>query len=219
MVIGITQRVVVNQFGEVQDALDQRWFALARALKITLVPIPNALKNPVAYLKQFSLEGVIFSGGNDVIVKSLAPEVQQKLNTAPERDRTEGALLQYALENTLPVLGVCRGAQFINVFFDGGLIALKAEEHVAREHNVYWVNNEFIAVDEPLFSVNSYHNFGVDYQTLAKSCLVLATTENKEVEAFHHKTAPILGLLWHPERYTQLTPHDLSILSQFFKRS
>jgi len=42
-------------------------------------------------------------------------------NVAPERDAFERTLLEFAIEHELPVLGVCRGAQLINVHFGGSL--------------------------------------------------------------------------------------------------
>ena len=216
MIIGITQRVVINQFGERQDAIDQRWFQLAKMLQVTLLPIPNVLEDPISYLKTFFVEGVIFSGGNDVAIDSLGLEEQRKLNLAPDRDRTEELILNYVIEKNLPLLGVCRGAQFINVCFKGGLVALNADEHVAKDHQIFWRRNDFIELNEPSFTVNSFHNFGINHHTLSKHCIPLAVTENGEIEAFHHNSAPVLGLLWHPERYTQHTPHDLRIISQFF---
>ena len=57
-------------------------------------------------------DGFILSGGNDL------SSLSNSKNISFERDKTEFALLQYANDQSIPVLGVCRGFQIMNVFFE-----------------------------------------------------------------------------------------------------
>jgi putative glutamine amidotransferase len=59
------------------------------------------------------VEGVFFLGGND-LTEFADPEYE---NTARERDATERSLVSYCIEQSLPLLGVCRGMQAINMFW------------------------------------------------------------------------------------------------------
>ena len=67
-------------------------------------------------------DGLLFTGGHDV-EPSLYGEspLMENVVPCPERDRTEALLLSSALEKDIPVLGICRGLQFLNVFLGGTL--------------------------------------------------------------------------------------------------
>ena len=91
----------------------------------------------------------------------------------------------------VPVLGVCRGFQFMNVHLGGGLSPVSG--HVASYHA--------ISSDTGLFpEVNSYHDYGIVADDLAPSLEVVATGPDGTVEAARHGTLPWIGVMWHPER-------------------
>ena len=111
MRIGVTQRVeYITEYSEVRDCLDQRWSNLLEVLKMTIVPIPNSLSNVENWLDVMKCDAYILTGGNDL------GDIPNAKNVSIERDRTEVALLKYAKARSLPVLGVCRGFQLINLF-------------------------------------------------------------------------------------------------------
>ena len=69
-----------------------------------------------------ALDGIVFSGGNDVDPETYGAEAHAETNgLRPERDRGELALLQAALARDMPVLAVCRGFQILNVARGGDL--------------------------------------------------------------------------------------------------
>ena len=68
-----------------------------------------------------SLDGIVFSGGNDVAPANWGAEPHPATETDPVRDTSELMLMRAALEADLPVLGVCRGMQLMAVVTGGSL--------------------------------------------------------------------------------------------------
>ena len=68
MHIGITQRVVtIEEICERRDTLDQRWTSLMTGLGFTPIPLPNMLRDINAYLRDIRLDGVVLTGGDDIL--------------------------------------------------------------------------------------------------------------------------------------------------------
>lgn len=67
------------------------------------------------------LHGLIISGGNDIGPEHYGGDLEAKVETDPDRDLLEIAWIRKALEGRLPLLGICRGAQLINVVLGGTL--------------------------------------------------------------------------------------------------
>ncbi len=105
-------------------ALSPRNYALAvqaaGALALVLPPDDGALENPDPLLDR--VDALILSGGADVDPASYGAQPHPETNgTWPERDRFELALAHRALERDMPVLGICRGMQMLNVACGGTL--------------------------------------------------------------------------------------------------
>ena len=183
MRVVITQRVdEYPQRGEARDALDQAW---ARTLPhlagraVTLLPLANAPSTAKRTLEDVAPGLIILSGGNDV-------------GSIPVRDETEATALAYATENTIPVLAVCRGMQFVQHYLGGELV--RCEGHVAVNHEVRAVS----APQPAMLQVNSYHQWGI--RALAEDLTPLYLHADGTIEAVQHATLPWLGVMWHPER-------------------
>jgi len=175
---------------------------------MVLFPIPNNLHDVQSYLDALQVDGVILSGGNDISGNLYGSEVKNA-SMSELRDNTEKDMLNYCVANRLPVLGICRGMQFINIYFGGKLIDL--DNHPpAVEHSVVANVSGF----EQEFMVNSYHNQGITDGELASDLQSFAK-HTGVIEGIYHPELPIAGVQWHPERHTQ--NHDLSdkIISSF----
>ena len=207
--IGITHRVNIEQsYSETRDALDQRWAPLLESLGFCPVLIPNCLTNPIKFIETFKVDGVIFSGGNSL--HSYDNNDQSSLN----RDATETEILNYCISHNIPVIGICRGLQFIVDYFGGTLS--KIDGHTACYHTVK-INSK----SEPIktLKVNSYHTFGIVHKTLPESLEALAWDDDGYVEMLSHREHPIIGILWHPERETQISSFDLNIIKRSFNET
>jgi putative glutamine amidotransferase len=116
--IGLTQRVeVVPSYGERRDCLDQNWARFLLEAGLLPVPLSNAVSDVTAYVDALELDGVVLTGGNDPSSLSGAR------NTAPERDRFESLLVTHCRERKLPLIGVCRGMQVLNLELGGNAIS------------------------------------------------------------------------------------------------
>lgn len=207
--IGLTQRVEdVEAYDERRDCLDQRWAPLLQSFGIDPVPLFNRIDDVHAYVDRLEIDGVVFTGGNDLA------HLDGGTNVAPERDRFERALLEVAIERDIPVLGVCRGLQLLNVHCGGSL--RKIDDHVAVEHDLE-IDPEAVALTNPdppaRVAVNSYHGYGVDDEELGDELAVVGRAPDGSIEWVEHERHPITGIMWHPERPSPSEDLDRRIIS------
>lgn len=154
------------------------------------------------------LDGLILSGGND-IDPTLYGAKKDAHNTPldKKRDEFELYILDKAYRTQLPILGICRGAQLINIYFKGDLYPtiLDLDEYLIHENSIFPIKNIVIKKFTDLFSIvkktpivgNSIHNQAI--KTVGEELKVSATHE-KIIEAIEKKEYPfLLGVQWHPE--------------------
>jgi putative glutamine amidotransferase len=209
MRIGITQRVeFVAAYGEHRDCLDQQWFSFIERLGFTPIPIPNALVDIRKWAHALAIEGLILSGGNDL------SHLRGARNISKLRDQTEIALLGWAREHNVPVLGVCRGLQMMNFWLGGQLVPVT--EHVAVRHGVI-CTTDALPVFGSVSEVNSFHNWGITPEGLAAELLPQCLSQEGHVEAFWHISLPWAGIMWHPERDLPFNEFDRQLFNQVFR--
>jgi putative glutamine amidotransferase len=135
-----------------------------------------------------------------------------------KRDDLELDLLERALEKRIPVLGICRGVQLINIYFGGTLYndigAFYSE--VPRIHSVWPKKRICIERQSSLYQilgyrkgwVNALHHQAVD--TLGEGLKVVAREDNGIIQAIEHKNEDfVLGVQWHPEYMPQIPSQRL----------
>ncbi len=201
--VGLTQRVeIVTSYGERRDCLDQSWAKLLVNLGYLPVLLPNMTDERAVNqcLKELSLSGVILTGGNDLVCT-------QGESMAEERDFFETQLISYCIKNNLPILGVCRGMQMLNIYFGGTIKSITG--HVCDDHQVTFRDGQKV-------HVNSYHNWGMREQDLAPEWQVLGFAEDGVVEYAQHKNLLISAIMWHPERHNKDAEIGHSIIKDLF---
>lgn len=154
------------------------------------------------------LDGVLLPGGGDVDPALYGEEPLPELGEVdPKRDGLEVFLARYAAERGLPLLGVCRGIQVLNVALGGSLHQdLQSPiQHYQKApwgtlgHSVRQVGKSPLEGLFPeTFRVNSYHHQGV--KALGQGLRPVAVAPDGLVEAVVLEGHPLfLGVQWHPE--------------------
>lgn len=177
---------------EIRDSLDISLYSLLQQLGLLPIPLPSIHSMLHNYIDTIRPSAIILSGGND-------------LGTCIERDNLEALLLTFALNNSIPVVGLCRGMQFIN-YFQGGS-QRRVSSHAGTRHKLLGpLSTTYIS------PVNSFHNFGITHNDLGASLEPLAWSDDGVIEAFRHSYLPWLGIMWHPERENPFLTSDLELL-------
>ena len=134
---------------------------------------------------------------------------------APERDDTEIALLRLCIKKGIPLVGVCRGMQLLNLFYGGNIVPV--QNHVGCYHDITSMNTENTSLKFSFDKkVNSFHDFGIISSCLSPEFEVLAQKDDV-IEAFVHHSQLQLGIMWHPERNADFSQNDINIFRTLFK--
>jgi putative glutamine amidotransferase len=184
----------------------------AGGLVLMIPPDPRLESDPDAVLD--SIDGLVLVGGADVDPSSYGAEPHPQTNgTVPERDRTELALARRASERGIPVLGICRGMQLLNVAMGGTLRQhlpedVGHEEHRrhlgsfdASEHEVRLEPGSLAAqaAGEERHTTKSHHHQGV--AEVGEGLRVTGLSVLDELPESIETDGPnfCLGVQWHPE--------------------
>jgi putative glutamine amidotransferase len=155
------------------------------------------------------IDGLLLTGGGDVDPQLYgAVRSDETGGVDPERDVWEIGLVRQAVQVSVPILGICRGCQVLNVAFGGTLLqhlpAFTAQPHLVPEreqivHHVHLEPGTQLAglEDRTDIGVNSIHHQAVE--TVGANLRVAAWSEDGIIEAIEHLLDPLLGVQWHPE--------------------
>ncbi len=211
MLIGISCRVYENPtYKDTRDALSFDWSEFLRRLGEDIVPviIPNNYEIAKRILAEFNFDGLILTNGNDI-------------GDSIERDKVEKEILNHASIKEIPLLGICRGLQFILHSFgesiDKDIKSTSNESHVNQDHEVFLSSELRDLWSKDKITVNSFHNEGFIFDREMKEFDVIARSENNVVEAILHKSKPIFAVQWHPERKIPNQDIHLMHIYNFFK--
>ena len=155
-------------------AINHEWYDFLTGHDI----VPLSCHGNLPQIDEFDL--IILTGGNDM------PGIKTwRDNHYPIRDHYEHSLIQQCLLTNTPVVGICRGAHFINHVMGG---TYKLMEHPYDN----------VIVPLPVFNVTCHHTIQNDI--LAPGFEVLQQDKNGIVELAVNKSHRMLGVGWHPER-------------------
>ena len=191
----------------------------AGGLGIGLIPHPAVLSYPWLILNR--IDGLLLIGGADLEPSSYGRQRTERTEaTAPDRDAFELALAQAALAADLPVLGICRGLQILNVAAGGTLHQHLLDEGYAQhrpspgrlDHQTFHdidVNPGTLAAHMTgagVSRVNSHHHQGIS--TVGQGAVVTARSLPDGLpEALEWpQSRYALGVQWHPEALSSNMP-------------
>lgn len=200
--IGISLRIVEERnYKEKRDALSHDWIKFLEPLDMMPILIPNNLKNVNLFLEEMGIDHIILSGGDNI-------------GDDPLRDKTEKEIIKFGIKNKIPIFGVCRGMQVINKFFGGDTKINSNSDHVGKNHPVILEDNFSEFLHSKSVVVNSFHNNIITNTNIGAELIPFAYSKDDTIEGFCHKTLPIMGVMWHPERDTNM--NNQMILKNFF---
>ena len=165
--------------------------------------------NPDNWDENIAMDGLLLLGGVDINPKLYGAKQHSSIKRIePQRDAMELSLLKRAKKENLPIMGICRGMQMINLSYGGTLIPNIGDlelEYIHRKNilPIKWVN--IIAntklhkiIDSHKIKVNALHHQAID--RLGDGLVKAAYDKNNIVQAIEHKKAKfVLGVQWHPE--------------------
>lgn len=227
MNVVISQRHGEDKHGEPVDSLESTYVSYFETFGMTLFPVSSATTRLPAFLETVRPVGIILSGGGDVPPATYSgPAFNQAIND--DRVSLESQLLQFALENKVPVLGVCRGMQFLNVFFSGQLTQDISKLSVSNsyvppptEHTIEIIDDRLRVLlnNQMELVTNSFHNQGVSEKDLGTGVGIFASHKDLGLaEGIFHHNYPIAGIQWHPERKRHHDKLDQMLVESFLKR-
>lgn len=201
------------------------------------IPLPVLSEGAPPVEADTLLDGVgalLLTGGMDIHPGRYAPDAGPDAgrHSNPERDEMEFTLIEAALGRDLPVLGICRGMQVLNVALGGALIPL-LEGHEPVEpgdagassyHRIYIAPGSKLAAvvgSGGFVRVNSRHHLGL--REAQKSARLLASAYSLEDGVIEGLESPehhwVIGVQFHPERLREVPPHFLRLFQSLVDRA
>jgi putative glutamine amidotransferase len=172
------------------------------------------------------LDGLLLPGGWDVDPAFYGEQKDQKVGpTDRELDETELDLFQQARKQEIPVLGICRGQQVINVALGGSLVQHLEDHDVrayGRSHLAHTIEVDPAselgqAAGEHKIRVNSFHHQAI--RRLAPGLHQSAKGEDGTVEGVESDDGLIVAVQCHPEELTTDLPWARTLFERFVARA
>ena len=177
-------------------------YCILRGLKAQAHYI-SAVKHP----PKVPISGVIIGGGSDIQPNHYQGDPIIGYPYDPARDTFELNIIKQALAHNLPILGICRGAQLLNVAHGGNLISdvLPLRKYSSNRNYITPAKSIHISAGSKLekltnqqnLKVNSLHKQAIDRP--GKNLRVVARDNDRLVQAVEASNQFLLGVQWHPE--------------------
>lgn len=150
---------------------------------------------------------MVIGGGDDIAPTLYGGEVRVGVRLDPDRDALETEVLRGAFERDLPILGICRGSQMLNVVLGGDLHQDAYDVYDSKYYRTILPKKRVDLLDETLLArvtgeaclnVNALHSQAV--QRLGEGLQIAARDDGGMIQAIERKSDPMaIGVQWHPE--------------------
>ena len=214
------------------DYVSEAHLALLIRLKILPVIVP-VVEGTLSCLPDYmaNMSGLLIVEGEDVEplrYQATPANYRHVEQTHPLKDEIEIRLIRAALRRKLPIFGICRGSQLLNVVCEGTLYGDVRKEkksrlkHIDFDHYDTYRHSVAIVPGTPLHKwygrtelpVNSYHHQGV--LNLASRFTPMARAEDGLIEGFYDPHCDfVVGLQFHPERMPEESAGNFRIWKAF----
>lgn len=179
------------------------------------------------------VDALILSGGHDVYPLNYNEEPKQRIGQVfPERDYYDFELLKNAKKKGIPILGVCRGLQIMNVYEGGSLyqdlsyIDGEVLKHSQNDRTILKTHTVELSKKSKLykifklekFLINSFHHQAIN--RVGKNFEVVARAKDGVIEAIEYKDYPFyVGVQWHPEMLAKTDDLMKKLFKEFINMS
>jgi len=214
-IIGLTTFRALSPYGYQTLSLTEAYVQALDQAGACPVLIPLGLGESALSGLVKRLDGVLFTGGGDVHPERYGSVTHPKVSYVDEdRDRVEIQLLHEVISKELPVMGICRGLQLINVALGGSLYEDIQDQHPEAVKHDYFPGYPRNYLAHPVqveagsriaqilgsasIQVNSLHHQGI--RRLASGVKATAVAPDDVIEALELDGYPFgLAVQWHPE--------------------
>ncbi len=169
--------------------------------------------NLVRYLEELGGECTVFS--NEVEPERLADFDGVMISPGPGAPKDAGnslAIIEWAYEQRIPLIGVCLGLQAIATAFGGSVVRAQSLIHGGTSKIDHDGDGLFSGIPNG-FTATRYHSLAVT--DLPPTLIVTARSEDGEVMALRHESASLVGVQFHPEAV--LTEHGHHLLRNWLE--
>jgi len=193
------------------------WWCAALALRLCgAIPVRISILHPWSGDLP---DALVIGGGNDISPEHYGGEVDARVKLDPERDQLEIKWIRCALKNTIPMVGICRGVQLINVLLGGNLHRdirqmrrLTYNRPGLLPTKQVWLDSDSDLAQitgKTKLRVNSLHHQAVDLP--GDSLRRVGWDLDKITQAVESTiNCPVIGVQWHPE-YLIYLPSQMAI--------
>jgi putative glutamine amidotransferase len=204
--IGVGQE---THLGRQFDAAPHEYIAsvlAAGGLPLLIPPVPPELAKRAIE----SVDGLLLTGGGDISPACYGASLEQETaDVDDDRDQSELALVDAAIERGIPILGICRGAELANVAFGGSLRqhlpAANGVRHTQPRRRYETVHRVLLEPESLLaevvgskeLEVNSIHHQGI--KIVGHDLDPVGRTDDGLVEVIENRERRLIAVQWHPE--------------------
>lgn len=227
VVIGLSKGIPENVYGYYYE-----WIRNADPSAKVIDLYGNGIDSSLKILE--TCDGLLLTGGEDIFPEWYGMEYDSAKCDPPDlyRDSLELSLLGRSMALNIPVMGICRGQQLVNVYFGGtlwfdipselnGSVTHRLPDTYDCYHTVQIPEGSLLAslAGSRSGSVNSNHHQGI--RSMAAPLKAVAWTQDSLVEAaeLRNKESFLLSVQWHPERMQWSNPLSSGIARRFVREA